>query len=70
MGDMEAIDWPLPRLLEARVLMLPIVHAEAGYRSPIRYGGRLEAVMSVVRIGTGSYTLCCCFEKERARRDI
>ena len=42
--------------------MLPIVHAEADYRLPMRYGDRLEAVMTVSRIGAGSYTLRCRFE--------
>lgn len=35
-GFMEVIGWPLPQLLGEGALMLPIVHAEADYRSPMR----------------------------------
>ena len=60
-GFMAAIGWPLPRVLKDGKLLLPIVHAEADYGRPMRYGDRFEARITVPRIGRGSWTSRCRF---------
>jgi 1,4-dihydroxy-2-naphthoyl-CoA hydrolase len=37
--------------------IVPIAHAEADYRSPIRYGERIEVSIEVARVGRASFQL-------------
>jgi 1,4-dihydroxy-2-naphthoyl-CoA hydrolase len=37
--------------------IVPIAHAEADYRSPIRYGERIEVAIEVTRVGRASFQL-------------
>ena len=36
-------------------LALPLVHAEADYQRPLRHGDRVEVLVDVAVIGTGSF---------------
>jgi YbgC/YbaW family acyl-CoA thioester hydrolase len=54
---MAHLDVPLSRILEHQPFLLPIVHAEADYKRPLRHGDRVEVVLRVQRIGNTSFTL-------------
>lgn len=56
-GLMEAIDHSLPVLFSETSLAVPRVHLEVDYRSPLRYGNRLELKAGISRIGGTSYTI-------------
>jgi 4-hydroxybenzoyl-CoA thioesterase len=46
-----------PGLIQKRRIGLPIVHLEADFRSPLRYGDRLRVETSCSRLGATSATL-------------
>jgi YbgC/YbaW family acyl-CoA thioester hydrolase len=48
---------PLHRILEERAWIMPLVHAEADYKQPLRFGGVYRAELRVETIGRSSYTL-------------
>jgi 1,4-dihydroxy-2-naphthoyl-CoA hydrolase len=70
-GFMAAIGFPLHRLLAAGDCPLPLVHAEADYRQPLRHGEKIRVALGVLAIGRTSFTLEYRFldegERERAR---
>ena len=47
----------LKEMLEKEAFLLPIVHAEADYFSPLTVGDEVEITLSVKTIGTTSFTL-------------
>lgn len=56
-GLLAARGWPLPALVTSGPLALPLVHAEADYRQPLRHGDAVDCQVSVAAVGTGSFTL-------------
>ncbi|TVQ89370.1 MAG: acyl-CoA thioesterase [Chromatiaceae bacterium] len=54
---MEALGWRLDALIRAGQLALPLVHAEADYRLPLRHGETVEVAVEVLAVGTRSFTL-------------
>ena len=46
----------LGEILETTDFLLPIVHAEADYKAPLRVGDRIEIGVAVEKIGTTSFT--------------
>jgi 1,4-dihydroxy-2-naphthoyl-CoA hydrolase len=44
------------QLLDTVPYLLPIVHAEADFKAPIKLGMRLQVQFSVKRLGTSSFT--------------
>ncbi len=54
---LESIGHPLPALLEAGEVALPIAHAEADFHRPIRHGERLCMELRVEEIGERRFTL-------------
>lgn len=54
---MAAAGFGLGDLLRAGATALPIVHAEADYRAPLRVGDELTVSLSVKRLGRTSFTL-------------
>ncbi|MEO5368077.1 MAG: acyl-CoA thioesterase [Magnetococcus sp. WYHC-3] len=40
---------------------LPLVHAEADYLRPMRFGDRLRLQLTVVEVGRSRFVLECCF---------
>ncbi len=48
---------PLPRMLALGVYGLPIVHAEADYRSPMRFGDRISVQIEQVELGSTSLSV-------------
>ena len=54
---MASIGYPLERLFEKGLHAIPIVHAEADYRLPMRHGEAFLVKLRVQRLGTTSFTL-------------
>ena len=54
---LESCGYSLQRLLEKADFVIPIVHAESDYFSPIFPGDKLSVQMITTRIGTSSFTL-------------
>jgi len=52
---MAAIGWPLPGLIRAGEVALPLVHAEADYMRPMHHGDRVEVQVQVRHIGRASF---------------
>lgn len=60
-GLMTALGWPLPALVSGGTLALPLVHAEADYRHPLRHGDPVICEVSVAGVGQGSFSLDYAF---------
>jgi len=54
-----AAGFDLAVLLSAGRHALPMVHAEADYRHPLRYGDHVDVRCACTRIGSRSFTLVC-----------
>lgn len=54
---LEALGTPLRQNLENEDYLIPLVHAEADFAAPIRFGDRCDVQIVVARLGTSSYTL-------------
>jgi len=54
---LEAIGLPLDENLRRRDYLLPLVHAEADFRAPVRFGEGGTVELSVARLGASSYTI-------------
>lgn len=52
---------PLQEIFAAGKYKYPLVHAEADYRAPMPHGERIEARLSVERVGTTAFTLQVVF---------
>jgi YbgC/YbaW family acyl-CoA thioester hydrolase len=50
---------PLGDLAEGRPCRLPLVHAEADYRAPLRHADEVSLTLSVEAVGNTSFTLIC-----------
>ncbi len=57
----------LKKMLEQEKFLLPIVHAEADYFSPVTVGDDIDIKPSVKKIGTTSVTLHYQFWKEQEK---
>ncbi len=47
---------PFAELLQSRSWAMPLVHAEADYRRPLRHGDRVRIAVELARVGTTSIT--------------
>ena len=54
---LEALEMPLHKNLDNEDYLIPLVHAEADFSAPIRFGDRCDVQIRVARLGTTSYTL-------------
>jgi 1,4-dihydroxy-2-naphthoyl-CoA hydrolase len=54
---LEGIGQPLPDDLAGSAIVIPIAHASADYRRPLRLNDRIAIEVSVENIGTRSFTL-------------
>ncbi|MGB5833740.1 MAG: acyl-CoA thioesterase [Thiohalocapsa sp.] len=54
---MSELGFPLDRLIRDGELALPLVHAEADYRRPLRHGDRVCLSLAVAELGTGSFKI-------------
>ena len=53
---MEQIGFPYPYLIGELRLGFPIVHVEADFKRPVRYGDAIDIVLEVAQLGTRSVT--------------
>lgn len=53
---MEHIGFPYPYLIGELGLGFPIVHVEADFKRPVRYGDAIDIVLEVVELGNRSVT--------------
>jgi len=49
--------WPLEAMIRDGGLALPLVHAQADYRRPMRHGVEVRVAVRIAAIGTTSFTL-------------
>lgn len=61
---MERVGHGVGAMLRAGTLALPIVHASADFRAPLRVGDELAISLRVQRVGASSFTLVCRFTHE------
>ena len=56
---LDALDdhFPLQNILKSNDLLLPIVHVEADYFSPLRVGDEVEISLNIEKIGTTSFSI-------------
>ena len=64
---MATIGFPLHRLIQDGDCLLPLVHAEADYRHPLRHGEVIQVELSVREIGCSAFTLDYRFADETGR---
>ena len=64
---MATIGFPLHRLIQDGDCLLPLVHAEADYRHPLRHGEVIQVELSVREIGGSAFTLDYRFADETGR---
>ncbi len=58
---MASVGQDLDRVFKQQIYLIPIVHAEADYRLPMRHGETFQARLRVMRLGQTSFTLGCDF---------
>jgi 1,4-dihydroxy-2-naphthoyl-CoA hydrolase len=54
---MRTIGFPLDHIVREADPLLPLVHAEADYRAPLRHGEVIRVELCVARLGPRSFTL-------------
>ncbi|MEE2836128.1 MAG: thioesterase family protein [Myxococcota bacterium] len=54
---LEHLEMPLHEHLDDAEFVIPLVHAEADFAKPIRFGTRCDVHIEVARLGTSSFTL-------------
>ena len=60
-GFMTSLGWPLHAMIRAGELALPLVHAEADYRRPMRHGQPVRIEVAVTDIGSARFTVAYRF---------
>ena len=58
---MAGLGFPLDALLRDGALRLPIVHAEADYRRPLRHGDAVTVRLAVAELGDSAFTVAYDF---------
>jgi 1,4-dihydroxy-2-naphthoyl-CoA hydrolase len=64
---MGAVGTPLDRIIRDGGPTLPLAHADADYRGPLRHGERLAIDLCVARVGRTSFTLAYRFLDAQGR---
>lgn len=54
---MARIGWPVDELIRERQLALPLVHAEADYRHPMRHGDQVDVTVELKDLGDRRFSL-------------
>lgn len=60
---------PLYDLLEKAPYLLPIAACEGSFLAPLRFGDEIEASMTLLRLGTTSFTLEHTFTKRKSSEE-
>jgi 1,4-dihydroxy-2-naphthoyl-CoA hydrolase len=58
---MASIGWSLDAMIRGRELALPLVHAEADYRRPMRHGDQVQVAVTVADLARARFTIRYCF---------
>jgi 1,4-dihydroxy-2-naphthoyl-CoA hydrolase len=66
-GFMASIGFPLDRVIREGESLLPLVHAQADYRFPLRHAERVAVRLCVEEVGRTSFTLGYRFEDQEGR---
>jgi 1,4-dihydroxy-2-naphthoyl-CoA hydrolase len=53
---------PLSAVIQQRRWRLPLVHAEADYRAPLRHGERIEVQLAIAELGGSAFTVSYRFQ--------
>jgi 1,4-dihydroxy-2-naphthoyl-CoA hydrolase len=61
---MARLGFPLDAMLRDATLKLPIVHAEADYRRPMRHGDRITTRLQVADLGDSAFSIAYQFHAE------
>lgn len=61
---MSSIDLSLVDILEESIYLVPLVHAEADYRIPLKHGEDITILLSVEKIGSSSFTVSYIFRDD------
>ncbi len=61
---MEVSGFPLDAMIRDGDLALPLVHAEADYRRPMRHGDKVCVLLSVAEVGTSSFKIDYRFQTQ------
>lgn len=61
---MEAIGFPLDRLIQDGQILLPLAHAEADYRLPLRHGDAVRVLVGIAEIRRRSFAIDYRFIKD------
>jgi 1,4-dihydroxy-2-naphthoyl-CoA hydrolase len=54
---MQSIDFPVEEVIREGVLGLPVIHAEADFRRPLRHGDEVAVQMSVTELEAKQFTI-------------
>jgi len=54
---LEALGMPLHRNLDHGEFLIPLVHAEADFSKPIKFGDQCNVQVRIARLGNSSYTV-------------
>lgn len=60
---MAALGHPLERIIRERAIALPLVHAEADYRQPLRHGNQVRVTLGVAALGEKRFEVRYRFER-------
>lgn len=61
---MAELGLPLAEVIREHRWLLPLVHAEADYRAPLRHGERVQVLLAIEDLGTSAFTLSYRFEDD------
>lgn len=61
---MARIGWPVDELIRERQLALPLVHAEADYRCPMRHGDQVDVIIELKDLGERRFSLAYGFSSD------
>jgi 1,4-dihydroxy-2-naphthoyl-CoA hydrolase len=67
---MARIGWPIDRLIRNGELGLPVVHADADYRRPLRHGEPVRVTLAVDAVARERFTVCYQFWRDDERAAI
>lgn len=60
---MSSLGFPLDEMIRQGIIGLPVVHAEADYRKPLRHGDAIRVKLAVAEIGARRFSIEYRFER-------
>ncbi|KAA6186026.1 acyl-CoA thioesterase [Thiohalocapsa marina] len=62
---MASLGFPLPEMIREGRIALPLVHAEADYRRPLRHGDGVQVEISIAALETSRFSIDYRFQTEQ-----